>query len=75
MKKVYLVIGSNNFWYAQHSSLRDAKQEAREIVEGDTNYSDEESGHTPDVPESVHIFRAEEVEEFTMEDEKVVSTL
>lgn len=53
--KRYLVIGSNNMWYAQASSLVEAEREASSILGGDwRRYEAEE-------PERVYVYRANEV--------------
>lgn len=61
IKKEYLVIGSNNFWYGTHSSKKDALSEAKHILKGPSDYSDPESGNTPDIPETVYIYEANEI--------------
>lgn len=69
-KKFYLVIGSNNFWYAQERTKRDAIAHAKEVVKGAAGYGDDESGHTPDTPETVYVYGpCEEVDRFYREDE------
>lgn len=63
MKKVYLIIGSNNFWYAQHTNKREAIAEAKEIANGDmTGFEDPETGHVPEQPEQCYVYEAYEVE-------------
>lgn len=69
MKKEYLVIGSNNFWYAMCYSLKEAKAEAKKVMkykskyddEGNPNYEDMESGHNPFTPNTIYIYEAKEV--------------
>ncbi len=58
-KKEFLVIGSNNFWYATHSNLKDAMDESREIGKGGGGYADAETGREPLVPDTVYIYKAE----------------
>lgn len=53
--KRYLVIGSNNFWYGEETSLAEAKREASHILNGGwRRYEAEE-------PERVYVYRANEV--------------
>jgi hypothetical protein len=61
MKKQYLVIGSNNFWYAIENSLKDAKKTMHIVKSDNGAFSDPETGHTPDVPENVYIYEAKEI--------------
>lgn len=65
-KHVFLVIGSNNFWYAQCDTLKCAKECKKEVLkhkgdEEDYRYGDEESGHKPFRPERLFIFKAIEL--------------
>lgn len=69
MKKEYLLIGSNNFWYATHTNKRDAKAEAKDIVAGEGNYGDPESDYTLDPPEEVFIYEARQTNHLSNNDE------
>lgn len=61
-KKEYLVIGSNNFWYASClETLKEAKEIANDVIENSNGYSDPESGHEPEEPETVYIYKAYEI--------------
>lgn len=63
MKKVWLVIGSNNFWYAECESLEDAKETAEQIKAG-------EGGYEVEKPERVYIYEGQEVARIEIEEEK-----
>lgn len=75
MERVYLVIGSNNFWYAIEDTKKDAIAHAKSILADDGengSYGDEETGYEPSTPESVHIYRAFKVAEIEGEDDEEV---
>lgn len=58
IKKEYLLLGTNNFWYAVASSLKEAKELKRDIL-NDTSgqlFGDPESGHCPEKPTDVYIY-------------------
>lgn len=55
-KKVYLVIGSNNFWYGQERTKKDAIALAKSVAVGQRGYGDEETGYTPETPETVYVY-------------------
>ena len=58
-KKEYLVIGSNNFWYATCDTLSEAKEEVKNLcVEADNDYGDPETGHKPELPYHIYIYKA-----------------
>ncbi len=61
-KKEYLIIGSNNFWYGIESNLKDAKELQKDILENEnTDFCDPETGHQPEVPDDVYIYKSEEI--------------
>ena len=61
--KEYLVVGSNNFWYASAHSKTGALKIARDAMnERESSYEDPESGHTPDIPENVYVYEARKVD-------------
>ena len=63
VNKEYLVVGSNNFWYASARSKTGALKIAQDVMNGHKNsYEDPESGHTPDIPENVYVYEAREVD-------------
>ena len=69
IKKEYLVIGSNNFWYASCSTLKEARQVKKEIMKSrkdkiNYDYGNEESYPTyhPFRPDSVYIYKSVEIE-------------
>jgi len=69
IKKEYLVIGSNNFWYASCDTLKEAKQIKKEIMrepkdEMNYDYGDEESypTHHPFGPDNIYIYESTEIE-------------
>ncbi|MFA6273915.1 MAG: hypothetical protein WC662_02030 [Candidatus Paceibacterota bacterium] len=68
IKKEYLVIGSNNFWYASCDTLKEAKQVKKEVMKGRKNrinydYGDEENypTHHPFRPNSVYVYKSVEI--------------
>lgn len=63
-KKQYLVIGSNNFWYATCETKADALDECKNVLRGES-YNDPESGFFPSTPQKVYIYKAEQVGERT----------
>jgi hypothetical protein len=58
-KNKYLVIGSNNFWYAIRDSLKEANQVARNIIKNkdDVVYACPETGYSPETPEQVYVYK------------------
>ena len=69
IKKEYLVIGSNNFWYASCDTLKEAKQIKKEVMkepkdEVNYNYRNEESNsiHHPFGPDNIFIYESKEIE-------------
>jgi len=69
IKKEYLVIGSNNFWYAICSTLKEARRVKKEVMEGrkdkiNYDYGDEESYpmHHPFRPNNIYIYESVEIE-------------
>lgn len=64
IKKEYLIIGSNNFWYASClKSLAEVKAEIKKIKKEKSWYADPESGYEPDLPEKLYIYKAEETKQ------------
>ena len=62
MEKQYLIIGSNNFWYASGlETLKEAKREIKEIKKNASDYSDPETGYIPELPEKFYIYEAKEI--------------
>ena len=69
IKKEYLVIGSNNFWYASCDTLKEAKQIKKEVMkepkdEVNYNYGNGESNpiHHPFGPDNIYIYESIEIE-------------
>jgi len=60
-KKQYILVGSNNFWYAIEDSKKEAIRVRKAILNEDGDYSDPESGYIPDTPSEVYIYEAKEV--------------
>jgi len=56
----YLIIGSNNFWYSTESTLGNAVITAKEIRREHSGFSDPETGHKPEKPETLYIYEARE---------------
>lgn len=75
MKNEYLIVGSNNFWYAICLSKKEALKQAKEIMndkdEVNYNYGNEEmTGDTaPYKPETLYIYKAVGVAMLENEDE------
>ncbi len=68
IKKEYLVIGSNNFWYASCDTSKEAKQIKKEVMkepkdEVNYNYGNDEQclSYHPLKPEVVYIYEAKEL--------------
>lgn len=58
MKKEYLIIGSDNYWYASGiTSLKIAKSEVRDMIE------EGRIGKRNAMPKKLFIFKAEEIEQ------------
>ena len=67
-QEVFLVIGSNNFWYSMCETLKEAKKIRKQILkyksrydEGNIGYEDPESGHNPLTPNEVYIYKSTEI--------------
>lgn len=69
-KTYYFLIGSNNFWYAMDSSLKEAKSSLRMVESKEIDYSDPETGHTPEVPNELYIIKGQLVYEKELEQEE-----
>lgn len=74
MKKEYIIVGSNNFWYASCiSNKKEALERARDIMEEteEVVYRNPEAlGDTePETPETLYIYKAEQVEQIERETE------
>ena len=73
MKDVYLIIGSNNFWYGIEDNITNARIEAKAIFKGTSEgddmggFADPESGHVPELPEKLLIYKAKEIQEIRPE--------
>lgn len=61
IKTEYLVIGSNNFWYASEITLKNADATAKEILRDAGGFSDSETGYQPEKPETLYIYEAKEI--------------
>lgn len=71
-KKVYIVVGSNNFWYAQCDTKKEAQQVIKDILDGG-GYSNPENDEAPEIPqERIYIFEAYEVHRHEVEDDAEV---
>jgi len=68
MRKItYNIIGSNNFWYGSCiTTKKEAITEAKNIIssKNDTYYADPETGHTPEKPETIYVYKSEEIAQF-----------
>lgn len=73
MKKEYIIVGDNNFWYSScGTNKKEAIAEAKEIIEeGNDGYACGECGREPCCePELLYIYKAEEVKRIEKEEEK-----
>lgn len=77
MKKEYIIVGSNNFWYAscietKKEALAEAKKIMKHKGEQNRNYgNDEMYGDTaPYKPDTLYIYEAIEVERLYNKDEE-----
>ena len=65
-KSEYIIIGSDNFWYASGlSSLKEAKKEIKNIKRNISkgHYADPETGQMRDeLPEKFYIYKAIEID-------------
>lgn len=59
--KEYIILGSNNFWYATDTSLKDAKATIKAIRKDHSGFADDETGQEPEMPKEFFIFEAIEV--------------
>jgi hypothetical protein len=59
IKKEYLLLGTNNFWYAVASSLKEAKELKKDILSDASGqlFGDPESGHCPEKPTDIYIYQ------------------
>ena len=66
-KPEYIIIGSNNFWYASGlTSLTEAENEIKEIQKnaGNSTYADPETGEIKeDLPDKFYIYKGVEVKQ------------
>lgn len=62
-KKEYLIIGSNNFWYASClNSLAEVRAEIKNIKEKTRSYGDPEGGEIEsELPETLYVYKAVEI--------------
>ena len=66
MKKEYIIIGSDNFWYASClNSLKEAKKEVGVILDNISAYGNPEAmgDRQEDLPEKLYIYKAYLVKE------------
>ena len=69
MKKEYLIIGSNNFWYGSClSSLKEVKAEIENIRENVQSYGNPEAtGDSEEkLPDSLYIYKAEQIDKIEL---------
>ena len=59
----YLIIGSNNFWYSIETSLKNAIATVKKIKKEHSGFGDPETRHTPEMPETFYIYKAEEIKQ------------
>ena len=56
MKKYYMLLGSNNFWYGQLSSLEDVEERIKDIKKNPGFYTNPETGYSPELPSELYVF-------------------
>ena len=61
MQKKYIVLGSNNFWYALLNTKKEAKEFVKNFLKLDESFADPESGYSPEAPEDFYIYEAKEI--------------
>jgi hypothetical protein len=70
-KKWYILVGSNNFWYAYSDDLEELRKQAQAIIslkdDDDSGYSDPESGHRPLPPDTLYLYEVKEINSFDRE--------
>ena len=60
-KGEYIIIGSNNFWYACGlTNLAQVKTEIQNIKAGGI-YGNEEESYNPRIPERIYVYKAVEI--------------
>jgi len=71
MRKEYLIIGSNNFWYASLSSKKYIKNEIASIKKNPEDYGnpDQLNSCVVDLPEKLHIYKAIEIDQVDLNEE------
>ena len=60
----YIIIGSNNFWYASDDTLKDAKESLADIKKNykrDYDFRDPESGYSPEKPKEFMLFESRRI--------------
>ena len=62
MKTKYIIVGSDNFWYACCSSIKEVREEIDVIKSGALFGNPETKVIQEDLPEKLHIYKAEKIE-------------
>jgi len=71
MKIKYIIVGSDNFWYACSSNLKQIKEDIENIKENITDYADPENGkHREELPETLYVYKVEEIDRVDLEEEE-----
>lgn len=67
MKKCYLVIGSDNFWYSMDSNLKEVKETIKQIKDDPSSYGNPENGQNQEViPETLYVYEAKEIKQIDL---------
>ena len=68
MKKEYIIVGSDNFWYAcDLHSMKEVKSTIQDIIKNPENYSDPETGERrTEPPETFYVYEGFEVAQCDM---------
>ena len=70
MEKEYLIVGSDNFWYA--SCLKTLKEVERKVYEIENNlqsFENPENGETAKLPETLYVYKTEEIKRVSLKAE------
>jgi len=64
MRKEYIIIGSDNFWYGLCDTLKEAKEIVENAQSNISDFANPETGRCQIAPpETFYIYKGEEVEE------------
>lgn len=72
MKREFILLGSDNFWYASGlKSMKEVKERIQDIIKHPQHYTDPESGRSrEEVPETFYVYKETEVAQCDMTESK-----